>query len=858
MRVKDLFEEASALDDAAQCLFLDGVCGNDGELRAEVVSLLSAHSTAQAILDRCAVEYLPQDAFDVPPQDWQGRRIGAYELVACLGRGGMGEVWRARRADTQYEKQVAIKLVRAGYDSAFVLQRFKAERQILASLEHPNIAHLIDGGVTQEGQPYLVMELVEGRPIDEYCEAQNLAIAERLRLFREVCGAVSYAHQRLVVHRDLKPANILVTAEGAIKLLDFGIAKLLQPPADGAAVEATRTTMRALTPAFSSPEQILGLNITTASDVYSLGVVLFHLLTGRSPYRTSLASTRDAIQDVCETEPLKPSAAAQVTPINKTRALPDTELDDITLRALRKEPEKRYSSAEQLSEDLRRYLAGLPIIAHGDQFTYRAGKFLRRHRIELVAAGVVAAALLVGIVAAMYEAHIANQQRARAERHFGSVRALANTFMFQMDESIRDLPGATAARALLVKTALTYLDTLSKEPGSDRALQLELAQAYDKVGDVQGQNNAPNTGQAPAAVASYEKAIALLAPLAAAYPANNPARTLLALDHLKHSRALITMNGNARAAVDESQQGVTILEQVAANNDPTAKQWLASAYSYHAWHLMWSGRGEEAMSTVNEAIGIFEAAHRATPDDINIQFRLANTYNDAATLVQSRGTQPAVIEEALSLLRNALAMHQHALSIAPAHAIAFWRSIAADHINIGIEMYQRGDYAGSLQDLNAALEALEKTQVDPNNFQARLDTAKAMHHVARALFAAGRTEDAAATFAQTLSKLNALAEQGDNFEVIYLLATCNLGMGLIEAKRIAGAAKPSVPAQLQHWQVARDWFAASVPRYQRVLKGITLIPQEASGYDQALAGLANSNAEIARLEAQAPAPRSPH
>jgi tetratricopeptide (TPR) repeat protein/tRNA A-37 threonylcarbamoyl transferase component Bud32 len=856
LRVKDLFEEACTLDNVAQRLFLNDVCGNDGELRAEVASLLSAHSTAEAILDRSAVEYLPQGAFDAPLQDWQGRRMGAYELIACLGRGGMGEVWRARRADTQYEKEVAIKLVRAGYDTAFVLQRFKAERQILASLEHPNIARLIDGGMTQEGQPYLVMELVEGRPIDEYCETHNLAIAERLRLFREVCGAVSYAHQHLVVHRDLKPANILVTAEGSIKLLDFGIAKLLQAPAaDGTPTDVTRTTMRALTPAFSSPEQILGLNITTASDVYSLGVVLFHLLAGRGPYRTNLASTRDAIRDVCETEPLKPSAAAtQAAAINKTRALPDTELDDITLKALRKEPEKRYGSVEQLSEDLRRYLAGLPIIAHGGQFSYRAGKFLRRHRIEMAAAGVVAAALLVGMVAAMYEARIANEQRARAERHFASVRALANTFMFQMDESIRDLPGATGARALLVQTALTYLDTLSKESGGDRALQLELAQAYDKVGDVQGQNNAPNIGHAPAAVDSYEKAIALAAPLTAADPANSPARTLLAVDHLKHSRALLTMNGNARVATDESQQGVTILEQLAANNDPKALLRLSVAYGYHAWHLGWSGRGEEAISTVNKAVGILEALHRAAPNDPNIDFRLANVYGDAATILQTRGTQAAVVEQALALLHKALALEQHALSTAPEHALPFWRSFAASHINIGIELYQSGDYAGSLRELGAGQEALAKTQVDPNNFQARLDTAKTMHHVARALLASGRTEDAAATFAQTLDRLNALAEQGVNFEVFYLLATCNLGMGLIEVKRIAGAADRSVPARLQHWRAARDWFAASVPQYQRVLKGITLPPQEAAGYDQAQAGLANSNAEIARLETQAPAP----
>ena len=461
-RVREVFEQVSALDTAAQSPCLERACGDDVELRAEVESLLAAHAAADAIIDRSAVEYLPAGALEPPAEDWHGRRVGAYELLACIGRGGMGEVWRARRADAHYDKEVAIKLVRVGHASEFVLQRLRTERQILATLEHPNIARLIDGGMTAEGQPYLVMELVDGRPIDEYCESNALPIAARLRLFCEACAAVNYAHQRLVVHRDLKPSNILVTVEGAVKLLDFGIAKILQPPpADGAPVDASLTSMRALTPAFSSPEQILGLNITTASDVYSLGVVLYHLLAGRSPYRTALSSTRDAIRDVCETEPMRPSvAASQLAAAGQVRVLPDRDLDDITLTALRKEPEKRYSSVEQLSEDLRRYLAGLPVAARGDQFSYRAGKFARRHRVELAAVLLVVAALVTGIVVASRAARVANQERARAERHFASVRALANTFMFQMDESIRDLPGAGEVITSVVREARAVLGAL--------------------------------------------------------------------------------------------------------------------------------------------------------------------------------------------------------------------------------------------------------------------------------------------------------------------------------------------------------------------------------------------------------------
>jgi non-specific serine/threonine protein kinase/serine/threonine-protein kinase len=852
--VKILFEQASALEEGAQRSFLEGACDEDGELRAEVASLLAAHATADAVVDRTATEYLPS-TMEAAIEDWQGRRIGAYELIACLGRGGMGEVWRARRADAEFEKQVAIKLVRTGYDTAFVLQRFKAERQILATLEHPNIARLIDGGMAAQGQPYLVMELVEGRPIDEYCEAHKLSTPERLRLFREVCAAVSYAHQRLVVHRDLKPANILVTAEGTIKLLDFGIAKLLQPlPADAAPADATRTTMRALTPAFSSPEQILGLPITTASDVYSLGVVLFHLLAGRSPYRTTLASTRDAIQDVCETEPLKPSAAALTASAHKTHVLLDRDLDDITLKALRKEPERRYSSVEQLAEDLRRYLEGLPVIARGDQFSYRASKFLRRHRIELAAAGVVAAALLAGLAVSLYETRIANQQRARAERHFASVRALANTFMFQMDGAIKDLPGSTSARELLVKTALTYLDTLSKEPGSDRALHLELAQAYGKVADIQGQTNKPNTGQPHAAVDSYSKAIALLTPLVAAEPGNAKFRTELAVDHLKRSRTLVTLDGDARAAADESQLAVFELQQVSAANpaDTKAQRRLASAYDFHALHLVWAGEAEAAIASAYKAISMLEGLHRAAPDDLDIESGLSAAYNNGSVALEARGIQAATIDEALALQAKSLALEQHGLSVAPEHALAFWRAIGAARMNMGIELYERGDYAGALTKYQAALDALATTVQDTHNFQAWLDEARLTEHRARALFSLGHIEEAAALFAQAVAVLRELVAQGDNLEVQYNLATSEMGMGRIEMRQATTPVVKTRSEQLQHWHAARVWFASSVPRYERILKGVTLPPQEKAGYDLALAGLKDSDAEIARLEGQAP------
>jgi serine/threonine protein kinase len=300
-RVKQVLDQALALD-SERSAFLDGACDGDSDLRREVESLLSAHEQA-------GTEFLKNPAIDLgvdfPPVPTRvGRRIGSYDILEEIGHGGMGEVYRAGRADGQYKKEVAIKLVRGGYDTASVLERFRHERQILASLDHPNIARLLDGGTTEEGVPYLVMELIEGTPIDRYCDAQGLSVTDRLKLFLQVCSAVQYAHQRLVIHRDIKPGNILVTKDGVPKLLDFGIAKILDP-----AASSETTVAGPMTPEYASPEQIRGEPITTATDLYSLGVVLYQLLTGRSPYPKSTQGPHELARAICEWEPERPSTA---------------------------------------------------------------------------------------------------------------------------------------------------------------------------------------------------------------------------------------------------------------------------------------------------------------------------------------------------------------------------------------------------------------------------------------------------------------------------------------------------------------------------------------------------------------------
>jgi serine/threonine protein kinase/tetratricopeptide (TPR) repeat protein len=423
---KEIFGAALELKSDERAAFLAKACSGDEDLQREVEALLAAGEEAGSFLEDGPVLGVSAEE-DV----LLGTEIGPWRLVELLGRGGMGSVYRARRDDREYAQEVAIKVVRADLSRTDVERRFRAERRILASLDHPNIARLFDGGTTPDGRLYFVMELVDGLPITRYCDENRLTIDRRVALFREVCSAVQAAHRNLVVHRDLKPSNILVTGAGAPKLLDFGIAKLLTPEPDD--LEMTGTAVRAMTPECASPEQVRGEPITTASDVYSLGVLLYQLLTGRRPHEAQERSRREIERAICETEPERPSSAVSGITRDKTRADPEEvlasrgcgsrelrrslvgDLDRIVLMALRKEPERRYASVEQLSEDLRRHLEGLPVLARGDSTAYRASKFLRRHRAGVAAATLVLVSLVGGIFLTTHQAHVAERERRRAE-----------------------------------------------------------------------------------------------------------------------------------------------------------------------------------------------------------------------------------------------------------------------------------------------------------------------------------------------------------------------------------------------------------------------------------------------------------
>jgi eukaryotic-like serine/threonine-protein kinase len=504
--IERIFEAVSESPVEERQVHLDRECAGDEELRREVNTLLACDGEDEGFAEK-AVQAAAASLARETATKFIGRLIGPYRVTRAIGRGGMGVVYEAIREGEDYEQRVAIKLLRGGMETDADVRRFRRERQLLARLDHPSIARLLDGGATDGGLPYIVMDYVEGRPITDYCRDKGLPLEQKLRLFLQLCGAVQYAHQRLIVHRDIKPGNVLVTPDGTPKLLDFGIAQLSDQETD----LSTYTTARLLTPAYASPEQLRNEAVTTASDVYSLGALLYELVAGQPTHPRGTLSAKSLASVVCQTDPAPPSVVAHRRELRG-------DLDNIVLMALRKEPNRRYASAEQFAADIRRYLEGRPVLARKDTVRYRAGKFLKRNHTGAAAVILVAASLIGGMIAANYQAR-------RAERRFNDVRKLAHAMLFDVNDKLKGIPATLEARMLLVDTATRYYDSLAKDSARDEALQWELAQSYSQLARLQAGHLAgplggellPGLGDSAGALASLRKALSIQEQLAQRY-----------------------------------------------------------------------------------------------------------------------------------------------------------------------------------------------------------------------------------------------------------------------------------------------------------------------------------------------------
>ncbi|CAN5638018.1 hypothetical protein BH20VER1_BH20VER1_29580 [soil metagenome] len=855
--LKEIFHSARELAPDKRDAFLHAACGDNAQLKGEIEGLLGSDRAAHDFIAAPPAELIA-NAFDGSLDSSDvGRTIGQYRLLESVGSGGMGTVYLAERADQQFKMQVAIKLIKRGMDSDQVLRRFQHERQILASLEHPNIARLLDGGTTDAGLPYFVMEYIKGERIDRYAEEQRLSINARLELFRQVCGAVSYAHQNLVIHRDLKPSNILVTPEGVPKLLDFGIAKIIHATADGAEALATITAMPAMTPEYASPEQIEGTHATTVSDVYSLGAVLYELLSGRPPYRLQNRSPQEITKAITSTQIERPSA---VCPRAEDARRLRGDLDNIVLMAMRKETARRYRSVEQFSEDIRRHLAGRPVIARADTFSYRAGKFWQRNRVAVSAAALLALTLIAGIFATSWQAQKARlqEQRARlqqerAERRFNDVRKLANRVLFEYHDAIKDLPGATKVREGLVRDALEYLDSLAGEAQGDPTLQRELAAAYERVGDVRGGQSSGHLGDLAGALESYMKAFRIREALLALNPKDPQARRDLAgshkvigsqllgtregsksLEHFQKALALYLdltreqpandelqlahadtcnklgsawrLRGDNVAALEQHRTALAICERLIASQpqEPLRRRGLSATHASIADVLHLQGDIPAAIEANGKALALGEALLVEDPMNATYRSRLVQNYKRGGDY--RRYIDP---QAALGYFRRAIALEEEALAADPANA-AIRKDLGYTHKRIADFLANLKDDPPALSHFREAREIFEKMAADaPTDLISRFRVATCGAGVAGMQARLGEVEPALQECRKSAALLREISEDVTNTQHRSLRAEAYQYLAYAH-EALATQPHASADASRPHMSAARDMFQESL------------------------------------------------
>ncbi len=646
-----------------------------------------------------------------------GQHIGPYHVVSEIGRGGMGAVYRALRVDGEFTSQVAIKVISHGIDSDLLLQRFRTERQIQARLSHPNITRLLDGGTTENGLIYFVMEYIDGQPLTLYCDSHKLPVTGRLKLFQKVCDAVSYAHQNLVVHRDLKPDNILVAEDGTPKLLDFGIAKILDFSDDGG--DATRTMMQIATPAYASPEQIRGEQVGMASDVYSLGVLLYELLTGKRPYRLESMGWEESARVICERDATRPSSVVSTkaadsaetqrisrfrsTTVEGLRKRLAGDLDKIVSLAMRKDPARRYRSVDQLSEEIRRHLDGRPVQARGDSITYKGSKLVRRHKL---ASALTLALTLLFIAAsgvAMWQAH-------RLSMRLDEDRKLATSFLVSAHEQIAKLPGSTPVREALLEKSLEYLNGLARERGSNREMRRSLALAYEGFADLQAGVDGSGFEKSAQALQTYLVSRKFREALATEAPHRETAEYQTAQYELASNYLMGSyIIGRARN-IDEriryDTKSLAICETL-TQSEPENREYrslLSKAYTSTAYGFGLAGRWSDAIAKYRQALVIRKELAAKEPENTTSQREIATlTYRLA--VIETQSGHPS---EAIPHLRDTLAIQNRLLQTNP-NDVRLSSEVASTHHFLGVALGATGNLAEALTHFRDAIAIREKT-----------------------------------------------------------------------------------------------------------------------------------------------------
>jgi serine/threonine protein kinase len=752
------FEQLLELDADRRAQLLQEISRSNPEDSAELKRMLKEQARSTALLDRSPVELLGGKSEPLS-------QLGPYFIQREIGSGGMGVVYEATRTDGSYQKRVAIKVLRRDLSSRLFLTRFEQERQILARLEHPHIASIFDAGETPQGDPYFVMEYVDGVPITRYAEQRALSIPQRLDLFLQACDAVQYAHRNLTVHRDLKPGNILVTEAGAVKLLDFGVAKLMETRGGGA-VDAPATEAL-LTPAYTSPEQIRREPASTSGDVFQLGILLYELLAGRHPFQQEGKLPHEVMRAICEDDPPPPSAIA-----TRDRRQLRGELDAIVLTALRKKPSWRYPSTEQLADDIGRYRRGWPVLARGNGLGYRLRKFARRQWFPLASTAALIVLLIAGILATSRQAHLAElarqqaereravadtqrslaenaqrsateqrllaeartreaeSERQRAQQRYQEVRSLASSLLFDVYDGVRDLSGSATARRLMVAKAQHQLEILSADSEHDIGLQRDLAASYERMGELRTDPRQPNKNDAAAAVQAYGQAVKLRKEIAARADAKAADRRDLAMSQAKMGdgqffagetkEALATYHG-----AHELAQGLVR----AHADDPSMTRTLGSVDERLCIVLLAAGNGPGAIDSCHESITTLTPLAKSSASDVEVQRLIATSQASYANALRFTGKPQEAVPQAKLALESLHTLQ----TLAPSNA-EYRRLASSTETILAGSLAASGDIPGSVEAFDRSIRSMEiAIEIDPSDLAASLRLAATLLSFSRRL-----------------------------------------------------------------------------------------------------------------------------
>ncbi|MDX2267413.1 MAG: serine/threonine-protein kinase [Bryobacter sp.] len=728
--VKQLLHKAVELPAAERGAYVSEVAGTDPELAAELESLLASFDDAEAFLEDPPVQ------LTAPGDTIAGRWIGEYQVVRLLAQGGMGSVYEAVKEVDGVALRVAVKIIRFAAHSPYLNQRFRLERQILARLQHEYVVRLLDGGVTGDGLSYLVTEYVEGQNLQEWLEEAQPTLEDRLQIFLRICEGLAAAHRSLIVHGDLKPSNILVNAQGQPKLLDFGIARLLktQEESEDAGGTATLTMAPALTPWWASPEQLRGEPLVISCDCYALGRVLFFLLTGKTPFDFSGMSTGQMVDHLRKTSPPKPSQIA-ANPAYRD------DLDNIVQKALEFEPAHRYRSADAMAEDIRLHLDSRPISARPYTWPYRAQKFIRRNRAWVIAATAATFAIVSAAGAALYQANEARRNYESSQQRYEQLRGLASSLIFEIDDTLLQLSGATPVRAQLARSALHYLDQLAREESKDLKLMEELASAYEKIGDIQGRPGSQNLGMTGDALQSYRKAEAIRERLRATH--KDPQQFQVANENLANNFARISAAlraiGDTQGALRYERKALGIREAL-YQGDPTnaaRKRALATNLSTLSSSLSQLGDWEGVYSTRRDALKFLEELVASDPTNREDMRLLSLGLARMGSIEMYLGNTDA----ALGHYQRALQLEKTVLATDPSNVL-YRLGTGWSHNNLGVALVRGRRYADALEHYRTA-QLIFRTVIiaDEKDFRARTLLQTCRVNMAKALTEMGRPQE---------------------------------------------------------------------------------------------------------------------